>query len=382
MWHLAEDTISHKEIDALADWLKTHPRLTQGTLVKEFERTWSDWLGVEESVFVSSGTTANFALIAAIAHTLGRQPRVGVSAVTWSTNVTPSMFLNQPIVVFDVDPRTLGIDADQAVDAIRNKAIDVLFVTHLLGFDSLTEEILGAAQDAGVIILEDCCEAHGARHAGMKVGSVGLAGTFSFYFGHHMSTVEGGMISTYDRDLADRLRLIRAHGLSRESARAEEHAANHPEIDPRFLFMIPGLNFRSSELNAFLGIRQLELLDSRVEMRNQNLAYFLENLPDGYWKDFRTEGVSSFALPIILNDPTFLPRVRDELGKLEIENRPVVAGNLLRQPFFADYPHQVYGGTTPVADRIHDGGLYVGNGHHVSPSMIDPLLAALGSALE
>lgn len=342
----------------------------------EFERAWSDWLGVRHSVMVTSGTTANFALMAVVQERLGRRPRVGVSAVTWATNLTPSLLLGHEVTVFDVSPRTLGVDEESVCAAMEARHLDVLFVTHLLGFDALSDRVLTTARETGTIIVEDCCEAHGAFHGARRVGSIGLAGTFSFYFGHHMSTIEGGMISTDDEELADRLRLMRAHGLARESNRYAELVADI-DFDPRFLFVQVGLNFRSSEPNAFLGLRQLTGLEERIATRNANLTRFLADAPSSIWTDFRLDGASSFALPLIARDAGTHQRVRRIVNELGVESRPVVAGNLLRQPAFASADLRIAKGGTPVADHIHEFGIYVGNGHHVTERMVDSLTARL-----
>lgn len=378
MWSLAEDTLDKHDIDALADWLKTYPRLTQGEQVREFERAWASWLGTRHAVMVTSGTTANFAAVAvASRRTAGRRPRLGAASVTWSTNVTPSLLLGHEVVLFDVAPGTLGIDPDQACAAMDAGDIDILFVTHLLGFNALDERILQSADRNGVILLEDCCESHGARFGTRRIGTYGLMSTFSFYFGHHMSTIEGGVVCTDDDEIADELRLMRAHGLARESTRFDAHAERHPSLDRRFLFLSPGLNFRSTELNAFLGLRQLTTLDDRIAVRNENLHAFLDAAPGYLWRDYRTTGASSFALPLIAASPEQALRVQEVVDQLSIESRPVVAGNLLRQPFLGGYDVRAFGGALPVADHIHRCGLYVGNGHHVTVPMVDRLTEAL-----
>jgi len=380
MWNLAEDTISTEDVDALADWLRTHPRLTQGDRVCEFERLWSRWLGVRHSVMMTSGTTANLALVSVAARRVDRTPpRVGVAAVTWPTNVTPSLLLGHDVVVFDVDRSTLGVNESHVCEAIERREVDIVFVTHLLGLNALTDRVLETADKNGVILLEDCCEAHGTRHDDRKVGTLGLGSTFSFYFGHHMSTIEGGIVSTNDAEVADDLRLMRAHGLARESVAFDELRALHPDIDARFLFTSIGLNFRPTEINAFLGIRQLEDLDQRIEHRNRNLAQFLRDAPDWLWKDFRTEGMSSFALPLIARDTRGASVIAAVVERLGIEARPVVAGNLLRQPFMRQERVRVHGGYAPVADQIHERGLYVGNGHHVDSAKVRQLTSALSS---
>lgn len=377
MWKLAEDTINADDLAALADWIRTSPRLTQGPLVREFEMAWATWVGSADAVVVSSGTTANFALVEAVMRRVRSSPvRIGVSAVTWATNVTPALLLGAEVVIFDVDPMTLGVDVEQACAAIEAGKIDVLFLTHALGFDALDDRLITAAAAADVILIEDCCESHGAVHGSQKVGTLGLGGTFSFYFGHHMSTIEGGVVVTDDLELADDIRLMRAHGLARESSHFDEYAAANPTIHPQFLFVSTGLNLRSSDLNAFLGLRQLTQLDDRIARRNRNAELFLAGLPSGYWREFRTLGMSSFALPIIPHLGRNFDHVLDQLGA---EYRPVIAGNLLRQPFLREHAERITAMPTPNADHLHHWGRYVGNGHHVDERMVAELLTALAS---
>ncbi len=378
MWQLAKDTLAVEDLNSLADWLRGQPPLTQGPQVLAFERAWAAWNGTSDAVMVASGTAANFALMASAARRVKRRPvQVGMAAVTWSTNVSPSLLLGHQVSLFDVDRQTLGIDTAQVCAAMRQGQLDILFVTHLLGFNALNPEILQVAQEHGVIVLEDCCEAHGARMETKRVGSIGLGGTFSFYFGHHMSTIEGGMVTTDDPDLADDLRLMRTHGLARASGKAAEYASKHPDIDPRFLFVQAGLNFRSTDLNAFLGQRQLRQLDARIAQRNTNLQHFLAHAPAFLWRSYRSAGVSSFALPLITETAEQFAAVQRCVTELGIESRPVVAGNLLRQPMMEGYNVKTPPGGTPVAEAIHQRGMYVGNGHHVTTAMIDKLLEAL-----
>jgi CDP-6-deoxy-D-xylo-4-hexulose-3-dehydrase len=258
--------------------------------------------------------------------------------------------------------------------------LDILFVTHLLGFNALHPEMIASAERNGVILLEDCCEAHGARFLDKRVGSVGLASSFSFYFGHHISTIEGGIVSTSDAAFADHIRLIRAHGLARESHRFDEYRTRYPDIDPRFLFVEAGLNLRSTEINAFLGLRQLEVLDERIRQRNRNLEVFLEAAPDWLWRDYVIEGASSFALPLVPHHTEDAQIVRAVVDKLGIESRPILGGNLLRHPFIEPYKVTVDRATTPIADHVHRCGVYVGNGHHVTEEMVHTLTDALRHA--
>jgi CDP-4-dehydro-6-deoxyglucose reductase, E1 len=380
MWKLAEDTISAEDLEALRAFIIQHPRLTQGPEVRAFEAEWSTWLGTEDSVMVTSGTTANFALTAVALGRVERRPaRVGVAAVTWPTNITPALLLGCEVVVFDVDPATLGANESAVCSAMEEGAIDILFVTHLLGFNALTPAVVETAERTGVVLMEDCCESHGAKFGDVRIGTLGIGSSFSFYFGHHMSTIEGGIVSTNDPGFADAIRLMRAHGLARESRDFDSYTAQYPDIHPQFLFVSSGLNFRSTELNAFLGRRQLTLLDERIRQRNANLHRLLEGAPAYLWSDYDLDGVSSFALPLIAGDPEHAAQVKKVVDRLGIESRPVVAGNLLRQPFMSDHRVHIWGGTTPVADHVHACGIYVGNGHHVTPEMVDDLLEGLAA---
>jgi CDP-4-dehydro-6-deoxyglucose reductase, E1 len=376
VWSLAEDTLSHDDLDSVAGWLRSYPLLTQGEVVRAFEESWSRWQGCEYSVMVNSGSSANLTIILALSLLYERPLRVGVAAVTWPTTLTPSILFGQQVTVFDVSRETLGVETTQVVQAIETGSIDVLFVTHLLGFVGLTEEIFEACRKHQIVLLEDCCEAHGAQFRGAKVGTLGLAGSFSFYFGHHMSTIEGGMVSTNDQEFADFVRLVRSHGLSRESYQSSKYANENPNIDPKFLFVAPGLNLRSTELNAFLGLRQLKKLDEFIATRNININFFLDNLPSKFFSGYTREGMSSFALPILCETQNKVEKVRNLLEDMAIEYRPIVAGNLLRQPFMKDRVVASY--PTPNSDWVHDHGVYVGNGNHLSIENISILLEKLG----
>lgn len=232
--------------------------------------------------------------------------------------------------------------------------LDVLFVVHLLGLNALSHEVLETASRHDVVVVEDCW--------------------------HHLSTIEGGMVCSDDPELLDELRLLRAHGMARESAHYEALAARHTDVDPRFLFVAPGLNLRSTDANALLGLRQLEGLDATIRRRNENLARLVEGAPPWVWSDYALDGASSFALPLVAADGDGSRRVRDVTAELGIETRPIVAGNLLAQPFVRESRAVRAAGPTPVADHIHAHGLYVGNGPHVTPAMVDTLLGALWEA--
>jgi CDP-4-dehydro-6-deoxyglucose reductase, E1 len=379
-WPLASETVTSADRQMLSDWILDSDWLAQGQVVRRLEDRWSEWVGAAGSVMVSSGTAANLALAIALSLRAGRKLRVGAPAVTWPTTITPFILLGHEVVLFDIDPKTLGVSSSQVCVAMREGEIDVLFVVHLLGFNALTSEMISTAEECGVLIIEDCCEATGTCHDGQRAGTLGLAGTYSYYFGHHMSSIEGGMISSNDLELLDRLRMIRSHGMARESSRFREFERMYPSIDGRFLFPEIGLNLRSTDLNATLALEQLGRIDPMIAKRNENALRFFENMPEWIYSDFQTEGMSSFALPVLPKCQcglTVAKRIAESLG---IETRPIVAGNLLRQPFARESRSLRPFAETFWADIVHERGFYLGNGAHVSEEMIRELSTQLNDS--
>jgi CDP-6-deoxy-D-xylo-4-hexulose-3-dehydrase len=242
-------------------------------------------------------------------------------------------------------------------------------VTHVLGYNALTQRLLEELGRRRIPLLEDVCEAHGATFEGRKLGSVGLVSNFSFYYAHHLSTIEGGMVCTNDAEIYETIRMLRSHGLVREldsDSRKKEYADEYADLNPEFTFAYPGYNVRGTEINAVIGRSQLKRLDDNIEHRTENLLLFLDNL-DGslYQTDFATQGSSNYALTLILKNPDALlcKRVMAALGAHGVEFRRGTAGggNQLRQPYlrrllgtdeYKKYPH---------ADHVHFYGLYVGN---------------------
>lgn len=216
-------------------------------------------------------------------------------------------------------------------------------------------------------MIEDCCESIGATDTVGKLGTFGLMSNFSFYYGHHMTTIEGGMVCTDDRICYETLRMLRSHGLVRECS--DEHfkelnASDYPDLDPQFIFAFPAYNVRPTELNAILGRSQLKRLDANVEARTRNLLTFLAHLGPKYRTRYRTEGSSNFALPLVLVEPDaeLFARVTALLRELNVEYRKGTAGggNQLRQPYARERWGDLYK-QFPEAEHIHQFGLYVGN---------------------
>jgi CDP-6-deoxy-D-xylo-4-hexulose-3-dehydrase len=367
-WPLMKNNITRADLDAVCELLRQDdPVLTQSRQVRAFEEEWSAWLGVKHSVLVNSGSSANLVTMAALKELSGGG-EVIVPAITWVSDIAAVLHCGLEPVFVDIDPRTLGMDCRQVLDRLtpRTRAV---FLTHVLGFNALNQALLDELQSRRIPLLEDVCESHGATFHGQKLGTFGLASNFSFYYAHHLSTIEGGMVSTNNADLYEVVRMLRSHGLVREldsDSRKRELADDSPDLNPEFIFALPGYNVRSTEINAVIGRSQLRRLDDTIVRRTENLRLFLAHLdPEAYQTDFATEGSSNYALTLILRqpDPSLCKRVMAMLRSQGVEFRRGTAGggNQLRQPYLRRLlgPHEWR--KYPRADNVHFYGFYLGN---------------------
>lgn len=371
-WPLMKDTLTWSDRWKLAKFVMTSKQFTQGKKVQEFEKAWSKWLGVKHSLFVTSGSTANFLLLDAV-KTLyfkdKKKIKVLVPACTWVTNINPVIQIGMEPIFCDINLDNYSFDLYNASAIARKHEIDIVFTTHLLGLPANTYALRSIFPKA--IMLEDVCESHGARdNLDYRIGSKSTGSTFSFYFGHHMSTVEGGMISTNDVVLYDLMRMKRSHGMSRVSIVPEDYASAHPNIDPQFLFVTAGYNFRNTELGAVLGLSQLKKLDGFIEKRQENYSKFIDIMRVASHKfhlpgnGYAEEGNSSFCFPLIAKTPLIKAELIRRLKNNFIEYRPVVGGNLLRQPYMQGYKIACKEGPYN-ADIVHENGVYIGNNQFV-----------------
>jgi CDP-4-dehydro-6-deoxyglucose reductase, E1 len=367
-WPLMRNNLTREDLDAVIRFLsEENPILTQAKQVQLFEQEWSEWLGVPHSVFVNSGSSANLITMAALRQRYG-PGEVLVPTLTWVSDVTAVLHAGLEPVFVDIDPRTLGMDNDEVIARLgpRTRAV---FLTHVLGYNALSRRLLGALAERGIPLIEDVCESHGATFEGRKLGSFGLASNFSFYYAHHMTTIEGGMVSTGDSELCAVLRMLRGHGLVRESGSEEvkrRYAEAHPDLTPDFIFALAGFNLRSTEINAVLGRTQLRRLDANNLRRRENLRVFLEHLdPAAYFTEFAAEGSCNYAFTLVLRRPDDALRDRvaaalDEAG-IEFRRGTSGGGNQLRQPYLRDYVPRDALQRFPRVDHIHFYGFYIGN---------------------
>lgn len=373
MWKLQENILDIKDKEQLGNYIKSTDRFTQFAEVKRFEESWSKWQDVKYSVFVNSGSSADLIMMDAVKefYNFPDNSEILVPTVTWTTNITSVIQAGFKPVFVDVNLNDLSFDREMLIKSITDKT-KIILITHLIGIPANVKELQKIADEYELIILEDCCESHGAQIDGIKIGNFGVASTFSFYWGHHMTTIEGGMVCTNNEELSDLLYLKRSHGLARELPveKHEKYKKMYPEIDFNFLFLTYGYNFRNTELHASIGNNQINRLDEYINIRNRNHDYFnsiLRNYNDNFFL-VDSPGKSSFCLPFFVKDSALKNKIKGELQNKNIEYRPIISGNLLRQPCFS---HFYNGKTFPVSEYIHDNGFYIGNNQFVTPEKID-----------
>ena len=373
-WPLINNNISQQDKRALSDFVLNTDRFTNGPKVKEFEKAWSDWLGIKHTVFVNSGASANYIMASVLKEQKGLG-EVIVPPIGWVSDIAPLVNLGFTPVFVDVDLKNMAISADNIRKAITPDTVGIIMV-HALGFNGLNKDIVDIAQTNKITLIEDCCESHGARFNGELIGNTGLMSNFSFYFGHHITTVEGGVVCTNDDEVYDLIKLFRSHGMTREASPAlqAKYKQKYPDLNPLFTFAVPGYNMRNSEFNAVLGLEQMHRLDYNIEARKNNLSLWLSSLSsEKYFLDYDVEGNSSFALPLVLKDKDseLFRRACDVLESESVEYRVGTAGggNQARQPYLEKYDYKI-SGNLEVADHIHEYGLYVGNHPELSSRQI------------
>ena len=364
-WQLINDSITDGDRKALTHFINTpNQRFTNGPKVRKFEEAWSKYVGCNYSVFVNSGASANYVMASIMKEEKGLG-EVIVSPLGWVSDVSPLVNLGFTPVFVDVSMENMSITLENIKKAVTDKTVGVSLV-HVLGFAAVTDEMTQFCEDNDLFFIEDCCESHGATYKGTKVGNFGDVSNFSFYFGHHITTIEGGMVCTNDEKLYDQAKLFRSHGMTREaSSQVQEHYERaRPDLNPLFTFAVPGYNFRNQELNAVLGLEQLKRLDYNCDKRRENFSNWRGELnSDKFYTDFHQNGNSNFALPLILRkkDLELFEKCCILLEEKNVEYRIGTAGggNQARQPYLDKYNFIEH--DLSNVDHIHDFGLYIGN---------------------
>lgn len=381
------NNIIREDLDAVIEYLKQDdPILTHGANVRAFEKEWSDWLGVKYSVFVNSGSSANLLTMAILKVRYPEGGEVIVPPLTWISDIASVIQNGFTPIFVDIDPRSLAMDSQQVLNKISHKTRAV-FLTHVQGFNGLTDVLLNELERRNVPLIEDVCESHGATHNGKKAGSFGWISNFSFYYAHHMSTIEGGMVCTNDPEVYQQVRMFRSHGMVREASDQnvrDAYQQENPELNSDFIFAFPAYNTRNTEIGGIMGRSQLKRLDANVARRTQNLKRFLGQIdPNKFRTDFKLEGSSNYAFNLILRKPdeAFVKRLMSRMREAGIEFRRGSAGggNQIRQPYLKGIVSSDHQKHFPHVEHIHFYGFYIGNFPDLHDEEIDQICEILNS---
>jgi len=384
---LMSDNITREDLDLVIEHLKKdNPKLTNGPECRAFEEAWSKWLGVKYSVFVNSGASANLLSMTMLKIKHPEGGEVIVPPFTWVSDIASILQCGFTPVFVDIDLDTLGMNEFGILNAITDKTRAV-FITYAQGFDCLSPRVLEVLRHRSIPLIEDVCESHGATHNGKLLGSYGWMSNFSFYFAHHMSTIEGGMVCTNDPEVYHTVRMLRSHGMVRECGdwiMADKYKAEYPELNSDFIFAYPAYNMRNNEIGGILGQNQLKHLDENVRLRNENLFYFLSKLDQKKYKvDFRLIGCSNYAFNIVLQpeyaNKEFVERLMGKMRDEQIEFRRGSAGggNQLRQPYLKNIVPEDHYKKFPNTDHMHFYSFYIGNYPTLSKLAIDEITTVL-----
>tara|TARA_Y100001938_G_scaffold150805_1_gene243539 strand:- start:560 stop:1714 length:1155 start_codon:yes stop_codon:yes gene_type:complete len=359
---LVKDTIDNKDIDRLVDWLKTYPRLTKGPVTLEFEEKFSKWLGRKYSVFCNSGSSANLLMLSALQQGgYLKNNKVVVPSVAWATDLAPVIQLGLDPTLCDSNFNDLSVDLYHLEQIFKEQSPSVLMFVSVLGLVPDMDKVVELCNKYDVILLEDTCESMGCEYRGRKLGTFGSMSSFSTFFGHHISTIEGGLISTDDKKLYELLVSIRSHGWDRDLSTETQNKLQKDwgvsEFNSLYTFYYSGFNLRSTDLQAYIGLTQIDKLKDWGERREYNYNLYQELIENNYWKPKTQEHsfTSNFAYPVIHPERD---TIVEKLRANEVEVRPMICGSMGTQPFYA----KEYGVLKlPNVTDIDEFGFYVPN---------------------
>jgi CDP-4-dehydro-6-deoxyglucose reductase, E1 len=377
-----------KTKEKLIDFIRNASKLSMGKEVKKFEELFAAKQQKKYAVFVSSGSAANLVLIQSVLNLGQLKPgdRVGVSALTWATNVMPLIQLGLEPVILDCEMETLNVSVEKIKEIHTNEPLDGLFLTNVLGFADHIDVIKGFCSDQGILFLEDNCESLGSSVKGTLLGNFGKASTFSFFVGHHLSTIEGGMICTDDEELYSMLLGVRAHGWDRNlSADKKKELRDEHDIDDfysRYTFYDLAYNARGTDIQGFIGTTQIGYWDKIVSKREENFNHIFAvvNKNDDFYplNVEHMDIVSNFAFPIIARTKKIFLKYKKRFEEENIEIRPIIAGNIARQPFFKKYfEDKMDTIKAPNSETIHTQGFYFGNNPELTQAEIEKVVSLL-----
>lgn len=368
---------------ALCDFIEHAEFLSINEQCASFEKKFAEWQGRKHCILFNSGSSANLALIQALLNvgTLQKADRVGFSAITWATNVMPLLQLGLHPVPVDIKVETLNASVAQLERRYAQEKFSCLFITNLLGFSDDISAVQKFCEAHNILLIEDNCEALGSEYQCKKLGNFGFASTFSFFVGHHLSTVEGGAVCTDDDQLAVMLRMVRSHGWDRHLTpqQQEQLRTEHAVTDfyAKYTFYYLAYNLRPTEIQGFLGLHQLRYLDETIGMREKNysaLEIIYKN-PDLIPIQNKMSRNSNFAFPIVCKNKTLQHAYIQKCNDADIEVRPIVGGLITEQPFYKKYVQSNY--DVPNSKFVHEHGFYVGNNPEMTVDDLSHIMQTL-----
>ena len=376
-WQLMSNNILQEDKKALINFIKSTSKFTNGIKVREFEKKWSKWLGVKYSTFVNSGSSANLISIHVLKELKKNKNEVILPAFTWNSDVVSVLNAGFKPVFVDIKLKNLALDEEQVKKKI-NKKTAAIFLTHAMGFPGISSNFLKFIKKRKIFLIEDVCESHGAMLNNKKLGSLGNISNFSFYYAHHITTIEGGMICTNSKEIDTLVKMKRGHGLLRDSQNdtlINKTKKKLKDLNSDFIFLTEGFNLRNNELSAVIGLQQLKRLNKIIKARNLNHRLFIKHLrKDIFFTDFDLKGSSNYAFQLILKkrNKKLFNKVLSVLKKNAIEYRvgSVGGGNQLRQPYLKSYNLKKNYKSLKNTEHMHFYGLYIGNYPHLEHKKI------------
>ena len=373
MIKLASETIDKKDLLTLTKWLKSNPRLTQGKQTLKFEKNFAKWIGSKYALFCNSGSSANLLMLSALLelNIIKKKSRVVVPSICWSTDVSPIFQLDLDPILCDINLENFSIDLLHLEKIYQKQKPKLLFLVSILGFASNIDEIVKLSKKYKVKIIEDNCESVGSLYKGKKLGNFGLMSSFSTFYGHHFSTIEGGLITTNNKELISILRMLRSHGWDRDLNKNEKIKLrkkwNVDLFNSLYTFYYSGFNLRSTNLQAFIGINQLRKLNKFCRSRNNNFRYYQKMIKNDYWKikPINNLFVSNFGYPIL---SPFREKIIKSLKKNNVEVRPIISGSMGNQPFYIKKKRKTYIKNASIIDKY---GFYLPNHHLITKKNIN-----------
>ncbi len=376
-WQLMANNILPKDKKELIKFIKKTNKFTNGEKVREFEKKWSRWLGVKYSTFVNSGASANLISLHILKEIEPKKTEIILPPFTWNSDVVSVLNAGFKPIFVDINLENLALNENLVKKKI-NKKTAAIFLTHAMGFIGLTQKFLKLIKKKKILLIEDVCESHGAKLNGKKAGTFGVISNFSFYYAHHMTTIEGGMISTNSKKIDVLAKMKRGHGLLRDSQDENfisKIKKKNKDLNSDFIFFTEGFNLRNDELSAVIGLEQIKRLDKNIKKRNYNHKLFLENLrSDIFFKNFNLVGSSNYGLHLILkrkNKELFKKILKIlDLNLIEYRIGSAGGGNQLRQPYLKKIKTKIKINNFKNTEHMHFYSLYIGNYPELTKSKI------------